>query len=248
MSDPLRVVIGYDGSEIPGTYACIESILDHCSKPVSFILLKQDALRKDNIYFRDRTPDEATEFSRSRFLAPYLVDYKGPVLFMDGADMIVKADITELFESVPTGIDVALVKHEYSPLEDRKFNGVAPQSKYPRKLWSSLMLFWAQTQACQRLTPRYVSEASGAELHQLKWITPPQIRGHETHSDEARITNRVYGLDEAWNWIPGHSEPRVSFDDAKIVHWTQGTPAQGCKVPYQDLWEKYHKQSAEFAA
>lgn len=246
MSDPLRVVLGYDSTEISGTHACIESILDHASRPVSFILLKQDALRKDNIYFKDRSSDEATEFSRSRFLAPYLVGYKGPVLFMDGADMIVKADIAELFETTPTGVDVALVKHDYSPDSATKFGGKAKQSKYQRKLWSSVMLFWAQTSACQRLTPRYVSEATGAELHQLKWITPPTISGNPP--DEERIRNRVYGLDEAWNWIPGHSEPRVSFEDAKIVHYTTGTPAQGCKVPYQSLWEKYHKQSAEIKA
>lgn len=248
MSDPLRVVLGYDATEVPGTYACMESILEHASRPVSFILLRQETLRKDNIYFKDRTPDEATEFSRSRFLAPYLVGYKGPVLFMDGADMVVKSDIVELFESVPTGIDVAVVKHDYNPMEERKFNGAAPQTKYPRKLWSSLMLFWANTCACQRLTPRYVSEATGAELHQLKWITPVQIAGSFRYSDEDRIANRVWSLGEKWNWIPDHSEARVSFDDAKIVHWTTGTPAQGCKVKYQHLWDKYHGKAAYIAA
>lgn len=246
LSDPLRVVLGYDSTEVAGTYACIESILDHASRPVSFILLKQDALRADNIYYKPRTQDEATEFSRSRFLAPYLVGYKGPVLFMDGADMIVKADIVELFDTTPTGIDVAVVKHDYSPDDVTKFGGKAPQSKYPRKLWSSLMLFWANTSACQRLTPRYVSEATGAELHQLKWITPPTITGKLP--DEERIKNRVYGLDEAWNWIPDHSEARISFEDAKIVHYTLGTPAQGCKVKYQALWEKYHGKASKFAA
>jgi lipopolysaccharide biosynthesis glycosyltransferase len=205
-------------------------------------------LRRDNIYFKDRTADEATEFSRSRFLAPYLVGYRGPVLFMDGADMIVRADIAELFETFPTGVDVAVVKHEYAPIEDRKFNGAAPQSRYPRKLWSSLMLFWANSSACQRLTPRYVSEATGAELHQLKWITPPTINGAAQVDDSARIEQRVLGLGEEWNWIPDHSEDRVSFEDAKIVHWTQGTPAQGCSVKYQDLWDKYHRKSAEIVA
>jgi len=226
----------------------MESILEHASKPVSFILLRQETLRKDNIYFKDRTPDEATEFSRSRFLAPYLVGYKDPVLFMDGADMIVKADIVELFESVPTGIDVAVVKHDYNPLEDRKFNGAAPQSRYPRKNWSSLMLFWANTSSCQRLTPRYVSEATGAELHQFHWITKRSLPAYAPKSDEQIVANRVYGLDEAWNWIPGHSEPRVSFEDAKVVHWTTGTPAQGVKVEYQPLWDKYHGKAAQIAA
>lgn len=248
MSDPLRVVLGYDSTEVPGVYACIESILEHASRPVSFILLRQETLRRDNIYFKDRTPDEATEFSRSRFLAPYLVGYKGPVLFMDGADMIVKSDIVELFESVPTGIDVAVVKHDYNPMEERKFNGAAPQTQYPRKLWSSLMLFWANTSACQRLTPRYVSEATGAELHQLKWITPVQMAGAFRYSDEDRIANRVWSLGEEWNWIPDHSEARVSFEDAKIVHYTTGTPAQGCKVKYQHLWDKYHGKAAYIAA
>lgn len=248
MSDPLRVVLGYDSTEVPGVYACVESILDHCSKPVSFILLKQDTLRRDNCYFKDRTPDEATEFSRSRFLAPYLVGYKGRVLFMDGADMIAKGDIAELFESVPTGVDVAVVKHDYQPMEDRKFNGAAPQSKYPRKLWSSLMLFQANTMACQRLTPRYVSEASGAELHQLKWITPDHPGLPKNYDDAERIAQRVHGLGEEWNWIPDHSEARVSFDNAKVIHWTTGTPAQGCKVKYQALWDKYHVKAAHIAA
>lgn len=249
MSDPLRVVVGYDPTEKPGTFAFMESVLEHASKPVSFTILRQDVLRRDSCYWKDRTDDEATEFSRSRFLAPYLVNYKGPVLFADGADMICKADIAELFDTVPVGYDCAVVKHDYRPKNSSKFgNYNAPQSAYPRKLWSSLMLFWANTAACQRLTPKAVNEKSGAYLHQLKWISPNWQPGETVETDDERIAKRVYSLPEKWNWVPGHSESRVSFEDAAIVHWTEGTPAQGVKVPYQGLWENYHFAAARITA
>jgi hypothetical protein len=248
LSDPLRIVVGYDSTEKAGTYAFIESVLDHASKPIQFTLLDHNALRKDGIYWKARTDDEATEFSRTRFLTPYLADYRGPVLFADGADMICKADVVELFESVPIGCDVGVVKHNYDPLNETKFGAYkAKQSRYPRKNWSSLMLFWANTSACKRLTPRYVSEATGAELHQLKWITNTQSPFYKPGNDDAIIANRVFGLDEAWNWIPGHSSERVNFADAKIVHWTEGTPAQGCKVDHEELWFKYHDRASLLA-
>lgn len=202
---PLQIVIGYDAREIPAFHACVESILQNTDSAVSITPLYLPTLEKMGLMWRqDRG---ATDFSFSRFLAPYLVGYKGKVLFMD-CDMIVRGDIKEVFDSLPIDKCAAVVKHSWIPKDKIKFGGLAKQNAYPKKLWSAVTVFNCSSQKVKNLTPKYVNEATGADLHQFAWT-------HES---------RIAELPEEWQWIPGHSNARISIEDAKLIHYTEQAP------------------------
>ena len=74
------------------------------------------------------------------------------------------------------------------------------------------MLFNCSHHHTRKLTPEYVNTASGLELHQFKW------------TEEERIGE----IPKEWNWLVG--EYGVN-PDAKIVHYTIGTP---CFYEYED--------------
>lgn len=204
--EPLTVVIGYDSREVPAWHVCAESILQNTSSLVRIIPLHLPTLEKLGLMWRQ--DKGATDFSFSRFLAPYLAGYKGKVLFMD-CDMVVRGDIKEVFDALPLDKCVAVVKHHWQPSDNVKFGGlVTTQNKYEKKLWSAVMVFNCASQKVKNLTPKAVNEMSGADLHQFKWT-------HES---------RVAELPEAWQWIPGHSHNRVPIEEAKLIHYTEEAP------------------------
>lgn len=197
----LNVFIGYDPNETVAYHVLSHSILRRASIPVSVTPLARTQL--DGIYTRERGPTESTEFSLTRFLVPYLSGFRGWSLFMD-CDMLCRADVAELAALARDGQPAAVLacQHDYVPATGRKFLGQV-QTRYPRKNWSSLMLF--NNDACRALTPEYVNTASGLDLHRFRWI------------DDARIG--TLGLE--WNWLVGEYPWRA---DAKIVHYTLGGP------------------------
>ena len=197
----LQVFIGYDPEEAVAYHVLSHSILRRSSIPVSIAPLMQSQLR--GLYTRRRGPTESTEFSLTRFLVPYLSGFDGWSLFMD-CDMLCRADVAELAAYAGKSNDKAVLvcKHDYVPKTTSKFLGKV-QTSYPRKNWSSLMLF--NNPRCRALTPQYVNAASGLELHRFAW------------TEDALIGE----LPKEWNWLVGEYEPRA---DAKIVHYTLGGP------------------------
>jgi len=197
----LNVYIGYDPNESVAFYTLAHSILRRASIPVAIAPLMRSQLR--GVYTRDRGPTESTEFSLTRFLVPYLSGYSGWSVFMD-CDMLCLADIAELAAQIDRQPDKAVLvcKHDYVPRTERKFLGQV-QTKYPRKNWSSLMVF--NNARCRALTPAYVNSAAGLELHRFGWI------------DDASIGE----IPLEWNWLVGEYAPSAS---AKIVHYTLGGP------------------------
>jgi len=197
----LNVYIGYDPRERIAFYTFAHSILRLSSIPVSIAPLMQRQLKR--LYTRARGPTESTDFSLTRFLVPALAGYRGWSLYMD-CDMLCRVDIAELAAEIEHQPDkaVLVVKHDYVPKTERKMLDQV-QTKYPRKNWSSLMLF--NNERCRALTPEYVNSASGLELHRFAWI------------DDGLIG----GLPREWNWLvteyPYNSQ-------AKIVHYTLGGP------------------------
>jgi hypothetical protein len=204
----LTVYIGYDSKEPAAAAVLAHSILTRASSPVYFMPLTKKAVEK--FYTRTRGPLEATEFSMSRFLVPYLSGYEGWSLFLD-CDMLCLSDIWELmlYPIVDPGKAVYVCKHDYTPKDAVKFLG-QKQTAYPRKNWSSLMLF--DNNQCRALTPDYVNTATGLELHRFHWT-----------NDEA-----IGSLPLEWNHLVGE-ENQVS--PAKIYHYTNGTP---CFDAYKD--------------
>lgn len=198
---PIRIFIGYDAREALAYHVLAQSIIERASVPVSITPLKREHMKR--IYDRPRGPKESTDFSLTRFLVPALCDFKGVAIFMD-CDMLCLTDIADVFLATPDlpNRAVYVCPHDYTPSSTTKFCG-EPQTAYPRKNWSSFMVFNCEN--CKALKPSYVNEATGLELHRFQW----------TH--DARIGH----LPLEWNWLIGEYE--MNFD-AKVLHWTNGGP------------------------
>lgn len=195
----LRIFVGYDTNEPVAYHVCVDSIIRHATRPLSITPLALSTLP-----YEERHGDGSTQFAYTRFLAPYLSGFRGLSLFLDG-DMVVRDDIGKLFDIMPIGSAVCVVKHpEYTPKYETKFRN-QEQRAYPKKNWSSVMLFQNSSSFCQQLTPEYVSNASGAHLHQFEWL--PE--------------DRIGELPAEWNHLVGQYEHN---DDAKILHYTDGIP------------------------
>ena len=130
-----------------------------------------------DVFDRERSPQQSTEFSFSRFLVPWLQQYQGWAIFMD-CDMLCRGDIAELWALRDERYALQCVQHEHVPREDVKFLG-ALQTRYEKKNWSSLMLF--QCQRCQALTPE-----TDTTTHYFF------MQAHKFRLDDATITESIY--------------------------------------------------------
>ena len=196
----IRVFIGYDAVEAVAFGVLAHSINARASQPVQVAPVMLEQLR--GVYRRERNPLQSTDFSFSRFLVPYLCGFEGWAVFMD-CDMLMRADIAELWKLRDERYAVQLVKHVHVPREETKFLG-AVQTKYEKKNWSSVMLM--NCARCTELTPDYVNRATGLELHQFKWLGNDALIG---------------AIPPAWNHLVGYDSPSR---DAKLVHYTLGGP------------------------
>ncbi len=195
----IRAFIGFDPREAIAFSVLAYSIHVRSSAPVSITPLVLAQLAAT--FTRERHPLQSTDFAFSRFLTPYLSDYQGWSIFMD-CDMLMLDDIAKLWALRDERFAVQVVKHDHQPRESVKFLG-QPQTQYPKKNWSSVMLF--NNARCRALTPEYVNSASGLELHQFKWL------------DETAIGD----LPRRWNHLVGYYKPTR---DASLVHYTLGGP------------------------
>jgi hypothetical protein len=198
---PFRIFIGYDPNETVAYHTLAHSILRRSSIPVSIAPLMRSQLGA--LYTRARGPTESTEFSLTRFLVPALSGYEGWSMFID-CDMLCRSDIAELAELTRASGDAAVLvcKHDYTPGPQRKFLNQI-QTVYPRKNWSSVMLF--NNQRCKALTSEYVNSAPGLDLQRFVWIQDAEIGG----------------IPLEWNWLVGEYAYNPM---AKIVHYTLGGP------------------------
>jgi hypothetical protein len=210
-----HVYVGYDANEAVAYHTLAHSILRRSSIPVTIAPLMRSQLQA--LYTRARGATESTEFSLTRFLVPLLSQYRGWSLFID-CDMLCRADIAELAAHAERNPDKAVLvcKHDYTPGPTRKFLNQA-QTVYPRKNWSSVMLF--NNARCTALTAGYVNSATGLDLQRFAWL------------DDALIGD----LPLEWNWLVGEY---AHNPDAKIVHYTIGGPYfneyRGCD--YAEEW------------
>jgi hypothetical protein len=200
----LRIFIGYDQVESVAWHTMAHSILARSSQPVAIIPVNLANLKE--VYTRPRDPKQSNEFSFSRFLVPYLSDYEGYAAFFD-CDMMLRTDINEMFDVAKQdpGKAVYVVKHDYEPRDDIKYlNNV--QYKYPKKNWSSVVLWDCSHPANKTVTPDFVNTASPMDLHRFTWLKDEEIGE----------------LNVRWNWLVGeYDEPPA---DVKNVHWTVGGP------------------------
>jgi hypothetical protein len=199
-TEPIRVFIGYDDRESAAFSVLTHSIMRRASVPVSVAPIMLSQL--GGVFSRKRDALQSTDFSFSRFLTPYLSDYRGWSLFTD-CDMIMRDDIAKLWKLRDDRYAVMCVQHDYVPKDTEKFLG-EKQTKYQKKNWSSVILF--NNALCKALTPDFVNTATGLELHQFKWLASDDLIG---------------AIPPAWNHLVGEYAPNPS---AALVHYTLGGP------------------------
>lgn len=203
--DKLKIFVGWDSREDIAYQVCKFSIEKHSSVPVDVSALKQNELRDVGLYTREIDKLASTEFTFTRFYIPYLMNFKGWAIFCD-CDFLWIEDVEKLLSLADDKYAVQVVKHDYQPKELIKMDN-KEQFLYPRKNWSSLILWNCSHPSNAILTPDLLNLESGSFLHQFKWLSDSEI-GEIPHN---------------WNWLEGwYKEP----EDGKpyAVHYTRGRP------------------------
>ena len=174
---PLKIFIGFDSSNYGQELAyevCKRSLLKHTSVPLEFYKMIKSEMIEQNI-FKRTDKDGATEFTYTRFFVPYLSNYKGYSLFCD-SDFLWTCDVNELFEKYSNSKNaVSCVKHNYTNCHGKTKMDGRPQEFYPRKNWSSLMLFNCSHPDVKKLTLEAVSTEKPAWLHRMQWAKDEEI-------------------------------------------------------------------------
>ena len=205
----INVFIGWDSRETIAADVCAYSIMKHASVPVNIHYLKLHELEAQGIITREREKNSSTEFTYTRFLVPYLMSFTGKAIFCD-CDFLWTTDIKELYDLLPDNKTLAVVPHEeygYSPKTASKMDG-QKQTFYPRKNWSSMMVFNCDSADCLQLTSTAVNQKSPKWLHRFEWI--PQ-------------DNKIVKLEPNWNWLSGYYKER-KYGKPKAIHYTDGGP------------------------
>jgi lipopolysaccharide biosynthesis glycosyltransferase len=209
----LNIFVGYDEREAIAYHNFVNSVIVSSSTPVSLTPLALNTLKG----YTESHTDGSNDFIYSRFLVPYISDFKGVALFVDG-DMICQSDIKELFDLFDPSKAVQVVKHSYLTKFNTKYLG-NKNGDYPCKNWSSVILFNCEHPANKVLTPEFVSSHDGKYLHRFSWLDDDDIGE----------------LPDTWNYLV------LEYPDnykAKLLHYTIGTP---CFKEYSsggmaDLW------------
>ena len=216
----INLFVGFDPREAVAYHVFCNSIIQNTSVPVQITPLVLSQLQE----FNETHDDRSNDFVYSRFLTPYLSDFKGWTIFADG-DMICQGDLKELIDMADPSKAVMVVKHDYQTKATQKYLGNINEN-YPRKNWSSVILWNCEHPKHKILTPDFVSKQTGKFLHRFSWLDDQDIGE----------------LPLEWNWLA--SEYRVNRE-AKLIHFTLGTP---CFKDYKnsdmaDIWYHYYDLS-----
>ena len=219
-----NIYIGWDSREDIAYQVCEHSIYRRTYKEFLNVQpLKQHELREQKLYWRGIDKLASTEFTFTRFLVPYLNNYNGIAVFCD-SDMVFLDDAAQLFQNGFNAGDKAVwvVKHDYNPPEGTKMDGQA-QLPYPRKNWSSFIVWNCSHPKNKGLDLETVNTASGAYLHRFEWLDDEDIGE----------------LQPEWNWLIGHYKEGVD-GTPKVLHYTEGGPwfneYRNCE--YDHVWKR----------
>lgn len=209
----IPIFVGYDPREAAAFHACASSIISNTTKPVSITPLALNMLPEYN----ETHTDGSNDFSYSRFLVPHLTNYYGWAIFIDG-DMIVKGDLSELWDMRKYNNAVHVVKHDYLTKATTKYLG-SKNENYPRKNWSSVVLWNCAAPENRILTPGFIEKMSGQYLHRFTWIA----------------NHKIGDLPKEWNWL---CDEYGENPDAKLIHYTLGVPGfpEYKDTPMADNW------------
>lgn len=221
MAEIVDIYVGFDQREAVAYHTFCQSVLEKASIPVRFIPLAKNLLSGF-----DGQRDGSNAFIYSRFLVPYLQGFKGHAIFADG-DMVCRADISELWALRDHRMAVQVVKHDYKTKFPTKYLG-ARNEDYPRKNWSSLILWNCGHFANQCLEADQVRAMTNSALHRFEWVPD----------------TRIGDLPKEWNWLALEYQENL---DAKLVHYTVGTPCfpDYSRCPQARDWHDAHQRANE---
>jgi hypothetical protein len=225
----LKVFIGFDPREMAATVVADHSLKRHCptadSNYVSILNLKHrgwytrpTVVKPDGSLWD--TLSEApmsTEHAIARFFVPMLCEYEGWALFVDG-DVLFRESIDRLFALRDPSKAVQVVQHPPLPAGGTKKDG-AVQQPYPRKNWSSVMLFNCAHPGNRLLGLGILNAWPGRDLHAFNWL----------------VGSDVGALPATWNHLVNVSAP---MEDPALVHFTLGIPTLPGhdRDPFADEW------------
>lgn len=225
----MRIYIGHEPREQRAYDVAVSSMLRRTKAPVSITPLNRDNLERCGLL---RRPTDlrgsmydlisnapcSTGFAISRFLTPILAQ-SGWALFVD-SDVVFLGDVADLFALADPTKAVQVVKHGNDFADGEKMDGQV-QTSYPRKGWSSVMLFNVSHPGNRRLTLDGVSHSRGIDLHQFSWL----------HDIE------IGDLPSEWNWLVC-VQPKPA--NPQLAHFTLGGPYLPDWAPreHDDIWLK----------
>lgn len=220
----LRVMIGYEQREARSFDLAMASAKKHGFDPCP---LYEDRLRTSGLLYRptdrrgqmwDLNSDapQSTSFAIARFFTPMLA-HSGWCLFVD-CDVLFMRSAAELARLADPRYAVMVVKHNVGDVGGTKMDNQR-QTAYPRKLWSSVMLWNVDHPANRRLNVQMLNQWPGRDLHAFGWLSGDEIGE----------------LPMEWNWLVGMQEKPAQ---PAIAHYTLGTPELLVECPHADLWEK----------
>jgi len=221
----MKVYIGHDSREHDAYRVAVRSLLRRSTVPLEIVpldierlahsgLLRRCIDRRGQMYDLPSNAPASTEFAISRFLTP-IIAQAGWALFVD-CDVLFLADVVDLFAMADPSKAVMVVKHQNGHIAGTKMDGQA-QVLYPRKNWSSVMLFNCDHPANRRLSLQDVNERPGRDLHAFYWLADEEIGE----------------LPSEWNWLVG-VQPMPDYP--KLAHYTLGTPNMVSQSEHAELW------------
>lgn len=208
----INLFCGYDAREHEGWETFVSSVRRRTASPVNFVRMGAQDM-----------PQGTNEFTYSRFLVPYLCNFKGHAIFCDAADMIMLADVAELDALFDPQYVVQVVKHpSYGTRHRMKYVGTdmhCPNRDYSRKNWASVMLMNCEHPYWRQIDPQTLQTVAGLSLLQFGGLRPEEIGE----------------LPNEWNRLVDEGHP---VEGAKIMHWTAGIPLFEYyrNAPGADLW------------
>lgn len=222
MNKAILIVVGFDQRESIAYHVFCQSVLDKASQPVSFLPLAENTLKD----YKEIHADGSNKFIYSRFLTPYLTNFSGWAIFADG-DMICQSDISELWALRDPTKAVQVIQHQYETKSNIKYLGNKNEN-YPRKNWSSMILWNCGHKKNKILTPQFIEKQPGSYLHRFSWLQDDDIGS----------------LPLEWNWL---AIEYPENKDAKIIHYTLGTPCfkDYSNTSMSNLWHDCYQDATE---
>ena len=218
--DIVRVAIGFDYREAIAYHVCSQSIITNSNQPLTIIPLASNLISN----FSKLDDKGSNQFIISRFLTPSIVNYSGWVIYIDG-DVVCNDDIQGLWSLRDEKYAVQCVKHDYKTKYENKYFGNKNEN-YPRKNWSSVILWNCSHPSNQILTPDFVSKHDGKYLHRFSWLNDEEIGD----------------LPLKWNWLSSEYKDNA---DAGLIHYTLGTPCfkEWSDKGMSEYWHDYFTET-----